>query len=137
MSPAPVSILQKSRVQLHVRHVDGGGSVFCVNPSEIKGSVTPNDSGVRDGVGDGVNPSEIKGSVTLAVKIVVDPRTTRVNPSEIKGSVTPQSPRRPSARRDCVNPSEIKGSVTQLAPAVVLGSIGVSILQKSRVQLHR
>jgi len=60
-----VSILQKSRVQLH----NGGGNGSrcgdcCVNPSEIKGSVTRTRLRALRAVITCVNPSEIKGSVT-------------------------------------------------------------------------
>jgi len=59
-----------------------------------------------------------------------------VNPSEIKGSVTHFAVLMLIATMFCVNPSEIKGSVTQLLKVLQTIAENVSILQKSRVQLH-
>jgi len=85
----------------------------------------------------GVNPSEIKGSVTLWTGNRQLLAISCVNPSEIKGSVTLAVEPAFLAAAIGVNPSEIKGSVTQTAPAHGPGRGTVSILQKSRVQLHK
>jgi len=60
-----VSILQKSRVQLHEGKTLYKTKNESVNPSEIKGSVTPQNFDPTQGPAICVNPSEIKGSVTL------------------------------------------------------------------------